>query len=77
MRVDGEKIQDPDHPENIYGGGGWWMIQADYIWRIENNGMDGDAWIRNNVNTGGAGACGRRIPYNKKIADLIREIGKK
>jgi len=62
MRVEGEKIQHPTRPENIYGGGEWWVIQENWIWHIRNNGHDGDNWSANNVDTGGAGAVGRRVP---------------
>ena len=44
------------------------------IWYIENNGMDGDDWSRNNVMTGGAGAIGWMIPYDKKLADELKEL---
>lgn len=74
MRVEGEKIQHPKRHENIYGGGQWWIIQKDWIWEIHNNGMDGDDWSRNNVNTGGAGAIGVRVPYNEKLAEMIKKL---
>jgi hypothetical protein len=76
MRVEGEKIQHPIHPENIYGGGQWWIIQENYIWKIENNGHDGDNWSMNNVNTGGAGAIGVRVPYSEELAKQIRNMRK-
>lgn len=65
MRVEGEKIQHPIHRENIYGGGQWWVIQEKYIWKIENNGSDGDNWSMNNIDAGGAGAIGIRVPYTE------------
>jgi hypothetical protein len=74
MRVEGEKIENPRQPENIYGGGQWWIIQENWIWKIDNRGSDGDDWMSNNVNTGGAGAIGHRIPFNQEIADLIRSL---
>lgn len=74
MEVSGEKIEDPSHPENIYGGGHWWIIQENWIWSIQNNGGDGDNWAWNNVNTGGAGAIGHRVPYNEELAELIRSL---
>ena len=74
MTVAGEEIQHPIHPKNIYGGGQWWVIQGTtWIWKIENNGSDGDAWDLNNIETGGAGAIGTRVPYSQKLADLIRK----
>lgn len=74
MRVEGEEIQHPINPENIYGGGEWWVIQPEWIWHIRNNGHDGDDWGRNNVNTGGAGAIGHRVPYSDELAAQIRGL---
>jgi hypothetical protein len=76
MRVEGEEIQHPTRPKNIYGGGEWWVIQPEWIWHIKNNGHDGDNWSANNVNTGGAGAIGHRVPYSDELADKIRELKK-
>lgn len=76
MRVEGEEIQHPTRPENIYGGGEWWVIQKEWIWHIRNNGHDGDNWSANNVNTGGAGAIGVRVPFSEELADKIRELKK-
>ena len=76
MRVEGEKIQHPTRPENIYGGGEWWVIQKEWIWHIRNNGHDGDNWSANNVNTGGAGAIGHRVPYSDELAAQIRGLKK-
>jgi len=72
MRVDGEETSYPGHERNIYGGGAWFVLQKEWIWKIENNGADGDAWDRNNVETGGAGAIGVRIPFDDDIASKIR-----
>lgn len=74
MRVDGEEIQHPINPENVYGGGEWWVIQKEWIWHIRNNGHDGDNWSANNVNTGGAGAIGHRVPYSDELAAQIRSL---
>lgn len=74
MRVNGEEIQHPITPENIYGGGKWWVIQENWIWYIHNNGHDGDNWSWNNVNTGGAGAVGVRVPYFDELANKIRKL---
>jgi hypothetical protein len=76
MRVEGEVIQHPTHPENVYGGGEWWVIQPEWIWHVRNNGFDGDDWGRNNVQTGGAGAIGVRVPYSEELADKIRSLKK-
>lgn len=69
--VDGEK-HGPG--PNIYGGGWWFVIQSDKIWYIRNNGRDGDLWAINNVQTGGAGAIGRWVPYNAELAEKIKKI---
>ena len=76
MRVEGEVIQHPTHPENVYGGGEWWVIQPEWIWHVRNNGFDGDDWGRNNVQTGGAGAIGVRVPYSEELAAQIRSLKK-
>ncbi len=75
----GERPEGTNKPEgkryadtqNIYGGGEWFVIGEKYIWYVENHGMDGDSWDNNNVRTGGAGAIGWRIPFDKEIADMI------
>ena len=76
MRVEGEKIQNPLNPENPWGGGEWWVIQESWIWYVRNNGFDGDNWSVNNVQTGGAGAIGVRVPYSDELADKIRSLKK-
>ena len=76
MRVEGEKIQNPQNPENPWGGGEWWVIQDSWIWYIKNNGFDGDNWSVNNVQTGGAGAIGHRVPYSEELAAQIRGLKK-
>lgn len=77
MDIEGERINDPtsDPHLEIYGGGHWFIIEDEkYIWKIKNNGGDGDNWAWNNVNTGGAGAIGHRVPYNQELADLLRSL---
>lgn len=76
MRLEGEVIQHPTNPQNPWGGGEWWVIQDSGIWYIRNNGFDGDDWSRNNVQTGGAGAIGVRVPYSEELADKIRSLKK-
>jgi hypothetical protein len=76
MRIEGEKIQNPLNPENPWGGGEWWVIQDSWIWYIRNNGFDGDDWTRNNIETGGAGAIGVRVPYSDELAAQIRGLKK-
>jgi hypothetical protein len=74
ITVDGERIEHPVYPQNIYGSGQWWIIQNNWIWHIQNNGMDGDDWGKNNVNTGGAGAIGVRVPFSDELAEKIRSL---
>jgi hypothetical protein len=74
MRVEGEVIQHPTNPKNAWGGGEWWAIQENWIWHIRNNGFDGDDWGRNNIETGGAGAIGVRVPFSEELAAQIREL---
>jgi len=73
IQPDGEKIEDSTYPENIYGGGRWFVIEKEYIWKIDNNGSDGSDWRRNNVKTGGAGAIGVRVKYDRILEEKIRE----
>lgn len=56
----------------IYGTGDWFVIGDEYIWYVQNNGMDGDDWSRNNVRTTGAGAIGYRVPFDEDLAEAIR-----
>lgn len=67
--VTGEKLHDST---NIYGGGDYFVIGDNSIWYIRNNGGDGDDWSHNNINTGGAGGIGWRVPYSDRIAQGIR-----
>lgn len=73
MIVPGERIDDPFYRQNLYGGGQWWIIQENYIWDVQNNGSDGDDWSQNNIETGGAGAIGVRVPYSKELEEKIRK----
>ena len=59
---------------NIHGSGDWFVVGADWIWYVKNNGLHGDDWSRNNVLTGGAGAIGWRIHYNDALAKNIMEL---
>jgi hypothetical protein len=76
----GEVIQHPLNPKNIYGGGEWFVIEKDRILHVMNNGMDGDDWSANNVRTGGAGAIGFEISKTDEVVNAlkrIKEIGEK
>ncbi|MDG7045858.1 MAG: hypothetical protein JRN32_03460 [Nitrososphaerota archaeon] len=79
-RPQGEKIQDPRDPENIYGVGRWWVIEVNRILLIKNNGMDGDDWSQNNISTGGAGAIGFQFEKTEeaiKALEFVRDNGEK
>ena len=68
---EGERVLDT---QDIYGGGDWFVIGAENIWYVRNNGMDGDCWANNNVRTGGAGAIGYCIPADTDIEDALRSL---
>lgn len=60
---------------NIYGTGIEYVIEdGKAIWKLRNNGHDGDDWSRNNYVTGGAGAIAHKFSYNKRIAKLMKEF---
>lgn len=69
----GEEIVFGGKENRIYGGGEWFVIGDKHIWYVRNNGMDGDNWSNNNVQTGGAGATGYRVPATEALAAAIRE----
>lgn len=58
--------------ENLYGGGGSFLIQKDWIWYLEYNGADGDDWSVNNL----PGKIGWRIPRNEGLVDVLRLAAK-
>lgn len=72
---EGQSIEDPKYPFDIYGGGRKWVInhEENKIWQINNNGHDGDNWGLNNVATGGAGAIGVYIEYTEELESLIKK----
>ena len=69
---EGEQIEMPGKPQNLYGGGEWFVVGKDKIWHVSNNGSDGSDWGQNNVATGGAGAIGSYVPYDKALDNVIR-----
>ncbi len=71
LTPEGERLIDK---QNIYGGGDWWVVGTEHIWYVQNNGMDGDDWSRNNVRTGGAGAIGWRTPFDPTLAAELRQL---
>lgn len=60
--------------QDVYGGGDWFVVGTEYLWYVQNNGMDGDNWTLNNVRTGGAGAIGWRVPAASPLADELRRL---
>lgn len=79
IREQGERPEGQHSPEgkriagrpNVYGGGDWFVLGEEYIWYVKNNGGDGDNWALNNVQTGGAGAIGWRVPLTQELVDEI------
>ena len=73
---EGEIFNDPTYEWNIYGGGRRFVVddKKGEIWLLRNNGSDGADWSLNNVQTGGAGAIGYRVPYSKELYNLIVEF---
>jgi hypothetical protein len=69
--VEGETLRDSFDP---YGGGERFVVAADGIWHIRNNGTDGAMWAANNVRTGGAGAIGHRVAYDEALATELRDL---
>ena len=59
------------NPQNIYGGGEWFVIGEERIWHVRNNGTDGGDWSLNNVRTGGAGAIGYSVPFDNNLAHRL------
>lgn len=72
----GKEINNPFNPPNIYGGGEWFVIQDDCIWRVFNNGHDGDDWSMNFIHTGGAGAYGFKYEKTKERLEILDIISK-
>lgn len=60
--------------QRIYGGGRWFVLGSEWIWYVQNNGHDGDDWSSNNVQTGGAGAIGFRVPATDLLTQRIRSL---
>lgn len=70
-RPEGERVLDN---QDVHGGGDWFVLGSEWVWYVRNNGMDGDCWARNNVETGGAGAIGWRVPTIKALSDELQAI---
>jgi len=76
IRPDGEQPagQIVLNTQNIYGGGDWFVIGADCLWYVQNNGADGDNWSYNNVRTGGAGAIGWKTPMDPQVREVLLSL---
>lgn len=73
-KPEGEKVylSEQDERSVIYGGGQWLVVGSEWIWFVQNNGMDGDNWGANNIGgTGGSGAIGWRVPTTPELVDSI------
>lgn len=58
---------------NIYGSGTLLFIDDSFLYIIDNNGMDGDDWSRNNLGTGGAGAIAYRTPLTEEVKNWLND----
>ncbi|MCG8540734.1 MAG: hypothetical protein MJA82_12465 [Clostridia bacterium] len=74
ISLEGKRIENPFYPKSICGGGQWFVLQEDCIWRVYNNGGDGDDWSFNFIRTGGAGAYGFKFERTKERMDLIKKF---
>lgn len=58
----------------IYGGGASLVVADSHVWYVQNNGMDGDDWSRNNIPTSGAGAIGWRVARTDELVARINAL---
>lgn len=72
--LEGDKIPFRNMDTVIYGGGEWFIVQSDAIWRVINNGADGDDWSYNNISTGGAGAIGKKFEKTSYRMELLNKL---
>lgn len=70
----GDRIALEGRDSLIYGGGSWFVVEGSHIWYVMNNGHDGDDWSYNNVQTGGAGAIGWRLPRTDALEARVRAV---
>lgn len=74
IRLEGEEIPFRGMHLTPYGGGEWFVVQPDAIWRVINNGGDGDDWSLNNIRTGGAGAIGMKFEITPRRMELLDRL---
>lgn len=71
-----EVVYDPANSfrdNNHYGGGHLFIVTKSMIWYIMNNGREENNWNINNIEIDGAGgAIGFKLPYSKKLHELIK-----
>ena len=75
LNLNGETVP-IDEGQNMYGGGQWFLIDADglHVWYVANNGSDGADWSYNNIRTGGAGAIGYRFPLTAERRAVLEDL---
>lgn len=77
FELEGTIIDNPFNPLNDYGGGEYFVLNDEYIWFVRNNSRDTDNHEFNNIKIKGSyGAIGKRIVYNKELAEKIRSLKK-
>lgn len=59
---------------NIYGSGVYLSFDNNYLYFIENNGMDGDNWAESNCGSSGAGWIISRVVFDENAKKLIDNI---
>ncbi len=82
IRETGEKPEGHNDPvgdrlfdtQDMYGSGDWFVLGQEFLWYVQNNGMEGDNWSYNNVRTGGAGAIGYRVPATSSLVAELRRL---
>ena len=71
VRPDGVRVSDR---QTIYGGGDWFILGDVDVWYVRNNGADCDDWSHNNIQTGGAGAIGLRVPRTDTLTAAVQAL---
>lgn len=71
----GESYHFSGHGHDIYGCGVGYIVDElnKKLWKIKNNGMDGDNWSYNNYETGGAGAIAFLFKWNDEVVNIIKK----
>lgn len=62
---------------NIYGSGTLLFVDDSFLYIIDNNGMDGDDWSRNNLgDSGSAGSIAYRTPLTENVQNWLDDAKK-